>query len=78
MYVIYNINSEGFKEFFTGKTKLVNGKRVAIMTKHGDIKIFNKLAHVRKATLKLEKKHSDQKTFYAADYAEYIREKWRA
>lgn len=78
MYVIYNINPEGHKEFFTGKTKQMDGKRVAIMTKHGDIKIFNKLVHVSKTTLKLEKKHSDQKPFYAADYAEYIREKWRA
>jgi hypothetical protein len=76
MYVIYSITPDGFKEFFTGKTKRINGKRVATMTKHGDIKIYKKIAQVSKATLKLEKETPNQ-TFYAADYSEYLRERWR-
>lgn len=75
MYVIYCINQDGYKEFFTGKTKLIDGERVAITTKHGDIKIYKKIVHVSKATLKLEKKTANQK-FYAADYSEYLRERW--
>jgi len=76
MYVIYRSTFRGAKEFFSGKTHIVNGKRMAIMTLQGHVKIFKSIKGVSNATLKLQKRCPDQVPFYATTVEEYINEKW--
>jgi hypothetical protein len=76
MYIISGTTESGLKQYFTGRTKRVGGKHIALMTSKGDMKIYTTVKSVCRATKKLERKCPDQKPFYAELHSKYLKEKW--
>jgi hypothetical protein len=76
MYVISNVSERGNKQYFTGRTKLIRGERIAIMAMNGDMKKYTSVKSVCKAVKNLERKCHEQKPFIAELYSKYLKEKW--
>lgn len=75
MYLIYKVNSNGRKEYFTGKTKIIKGNRIAVVTKFYNVKNFRNIQQVFNAKRNLETRCKSQAPFEVCTMREYLRER---